>query len=174
VSTIRQKVIVGLVFFGLWTLTQAVSDGVFDIFFCRVPTLLAALYLNVPHAETLLLLTDSDVFEVKRACGGSDFFVIVTAMVTWYYLKRARPLTGLLILMAPLWLLVNLVNSMRIVALVWVHALSAEVVPERFLGSLHLASGVLIFFPALLGVWWACKKVWEVEDERQTGESTLS
>jgi len=168
------KLIVGFVFFGLWFLTHVLPEGVFDIFFCRVPTLLAALYLNVPHEGTLLLLNDSDVFEVKRACGGSDFFVIVTAMVTWYYLNRNRPLTGLLILLVPLWLLVNLVNSMRIVTLVWVHALSADVVPERFLGSLHLASGVLIFFPALLGVWWACKKVWEVEDERQTGESTLS
>lgn len=166
--------IVGLVFLGLWLLTHLLPDGVFGILFCRFPTLLAALYLNVPHEGTLLLLSDSDLFEVKRACGGSDFFVMVTAMVTWYYLKRDRPLIGLLMVMAPLWLLVNLVNSMRIVTLVWVHALSAEVVPERFLGSLHLASGVLIFFPALLGVWWVCKKVWEVEDERRTGESTLS
>ncbi len=173
-NTHRQKVIVGLVFLGLWFLTQMLPEGLFGILFCRFPTLLAALYLNVPHEATTLLLSESHVFEVKRACGGSDFFVIVTAMVTWYYLKRDRPLPGLLMLMVPLWLLVNLVNSMRIVTLVWVHALSAAVVPERFLGSLHLASGVLIFFPALLGVWWACKKVWEVEDERRTGESTLS
>lgn len=173
-SALRQKVIVVLVFFGLWLLTHMLPEGVFGILFCRLPTLLAAFYLNVPQEGTLLLLNDSDVFEVKRACGGSDFFIIVTAMVTWYYLKRERPLTGLLMFVAPLWLLVNLVNSMRIVTLVWVHAISVEFVPERFLGSLHLASGVLIFFPALLGVWWVCKKVWEVDDERRTGESTLS
>jgi exosortase/archaeosortase family protein len=168
VNVPRQKVIVGLVFFGFWLLTHLIPDGVFAILFCRVPTLLASLYLNVPHEATILLLSDSEVFEVKRACGGSDFFVIVAAMVTWYYLKQDRALTGLLMLMAPLWLVVNLVNSMRIVMLVWVHALSAEFVPERFVGSVHMTSGVLIFFPALLGLWWLCRYVWEVKDERRT------
>lgn len=163
----KHKVVAPLVFVGLWFLATYLPEQCFNLLFCRLPAVLAALYLNVPHEANTLLVSDSVLFEVERACGGSDFFVIVCTMVTWYYLKRERAWVGLLLLVPTLLLATNLVNSLRIVTLVWVHVVSATCVPERFNGALHLSAGVMIFFPALLALWWWCKQVLEVENERR-------
>jgi exosortase K len=162
------KGIVILVFCLTWGFTQVLPESWFVPLFCRLPALLASLYLNVPCEGTSLFVSDSVLFEVKRSCGGSDFFVIVCTMVTWYYLKRERAWVRLLLLLPALLLLTNLVNSLRVVALVWVYAVSEAFVPERFNAALHLSAGVMIFFPALLGLWWLCKQVLEVENERRT------
>jgi len=162
------KLIVAFVFCCVWGLTQVLPEAWFVPLFCRLPALLASLYLNVTCEGTSLFLPDTVVFEVKRSCGGSDFFVIVCTMVTWYYLKGERAWVRLLPLLPALLLVTNLVNSLRVVALVWVYAVSEAFVPERFNAALHLSAGVMIFFPALLGLWWWCKQVLEVENERRT------
>lgn len=154
-----------LLFCLLYLVLASLPDSLFKVLFCRLPALLAALYLNVPQEGTTLFLSATQTFEVTRACGGSDFFIIVSVMVTWYYLQSCRPLLGLVPLAIPVWLFVNGVNSLRIVTLVWVHAVRQAFIPVRFDAALHLVSGVLIFFPALLGVWWLCKRMWEVNDE---------
>jgi len=164
----KHKVVAPLVFVGLWMLTTNLPECWFNLFFCRLPAVLAALYLNVPQEASTLFVSDSVLFEVKRSCGGSDFFVIVCTMVTWYYLKGERAWVRLLLLLPALLLVTNLVNSLRVVALVWVYAASEAFVPERFNAALHLSAGVMIFFPALLGLWWWCKQVLEVENERRT------
>lgn len=164
----NRMLITASVFCLAYALLACLPASTFALLFCRLPALLSSLYLNVPHEGSVLILSASQTFEVKRACGGSDFFVMVFAMVSWYYLKASRPRWGLALLAIPVWLLVNGVNSLRIVTLVWVHAVGQAFVPERFYGALHLVSGVLIFFPALLGVWWLCKRIWEVNDERHT------
>ena len=55
------------------------------------------------------------------------------------------------------WAFVNGVNSMRVVLSVWTRLASEALLPVRFDAAVHMVSGVMIFFPALLCVWWICK-----------------
>ncbi len=43
-----------------------------------------------------------------------------------------------------------LVNGMRIIVAVYTRLAAEPFIPARFLGAVHLFSGVLVFFPALL------------------------
>ncbi|MEI6647856.1 MAG: hypothetical protein WCP12_17600 [bacterium] len=66
------------------------------------------------------------------------------------------------------WAFVNGVNSMRVVLSVWTRLASETLLPERFDAAVHMVSGVMIFFPALLCVWWLCKmRTNEVINERE-------
>ena len=72
-----------------------------------------------------------------------------------------------LILFCLAWAFVNVVNSMRVVLSVWTRLISEALLPERFDAAVHMVSGVMIFFPALLCVWWICKtRIFEVLNER--------
>lgn len=62
------------------------------------------------------------------------------------------------ILLFVVWAFVNAVNSMRVVLSFWTRLASEALLPERFDAAVHMVSGVMIFFPALLVVWWVCKK----------------
>ena len=71
------------------------------------------------------------------------------------------------ILLFMAWAFVNGVNSMRVVLSVWTRLLREALLPERFDAAVHMVSGVMIFFPALLCVWWLCKgKTCEVLHEQ--------
>jgi exosortase/archaeosortase family protein len=66
------------------------------------------------------------------------------------------------------WAFVNGVNSMRVVLSFWTRLASEAMLPERFDAAVHMVSGVMIFFPALLCVWWLCEtKPNEVFNERK-------
>ena len=66
------------------------------------------------------------------------------------------------------WAFVNVVNSMRVVLSVWTRLVSEALLPERFDAAVHMVSGVMIFFPALLCVWWLCKtRTYEVFNARK-------
>ena len=67
------------------------------------------------------------------------------------------------------WVFVNAVNSMRVVLSFWTRLASEALLPERFDAAVHMVSGVMIFFPALLVVWWVCKtRENEVVHERKS------
>jgi exosortase/archaeosortase family protein len=73
------------------------------------------------------------------------------------------------ILLFVAWAFVNGVNSMRVVLSYWTRLASEALLPERFDGAVHMVSGVMIFFPALLAAWWVCKtKTSEVLHERES------
>lgn len=73
------------------------------------------------------------------------------------------------------WAFVNGVNSMRVVLSVWTRLASEALLPERFDAAIHMVSGVMTFFPALLCVWWLCKtKPYEVFNERKSRELSIS
>jgi hypothetical protein len=54
------------------------------------------------------------------------------------------------------WLFALTVNGARIVVTVWTRAVAEVVLPASCFPAVHLASGVLVFFPALLAMWWLC------------------
>jgi hypothetical protein len=73
------------------------------------------------------------------------------------------------ILLFMAWAFVNGVNSMRVVLSFWTRLASEALLPERFDAAVHMVSGVMIFFPALLVVWWVCKtRRNEVLNERES------
>jgi hypothetical protein len=58
---------------------------------------------------------------------------------------------------------------MRVVLSFWTRLASEALLPERFDAAVHMVSGVMIFFPALLAVWWVCKtRRNEVLNERES------
>jgi hypothetical protein len=199
----------------------------FDLLFCRIPALLASLYLGATCEGTTMALHSGRLLSVTPACGGSDFFILVCSMITWYAMRPQnarnstgnikatqtsniehptfniqRPIlnkatrqsrslersgnhsanaesvsgnkailktirdAGFLLFMA--WAFVNGVNSMRVVLSVWTRLASEVLLPERFDAAVHMVSGVMIFFPSLLCVWWLCNmRTYEVFSERK-------
>ncbi len=74
-----------------------------------------------------------------------------------------------LILLFIAWAFVNGVNGLRVVLSFWTRLASEALLPERFDAAVHMVSGVMIFFPALLVVWWVCKtRTSEVLYERKS------
>jgi hypothetical protein len=72
------------------------------------------------------------------------------------------------ILLFVAWAFVNGVNSLRVVLSFWTRLAREALLPERFDAAVHMVSGVMIFFPALLVVWWICKtRTNEVLNERK-------
>jgi hypothetical protein len=207
----RSRILVtAYVFCLLYILISYLSASVFDQLFCRVPAWLASLYLGGTCDGTTLALRSGHTLMVTRACGGSDFFILVCSMIAWYAMRpqNARNSTDnikatqtsniehptlniqcsnlnkairqsrnkaifivirkVFILFFIAWAFVNGVNSMRVVLSVWTRYVSEALLPERFDAAVHMVSGVMIFFPALLFVWWVCKtKTCEVSNERK-------
>jgi hypothetical protein len=177
----RQRIMItACVFCLLHLLISGLPASLFTRLFCEVPAWLATLYLGATCEGTTLALRSGHSLVVTRACGGSDFFILVVSMIVWYALapeglgfragatcfsQRHRVHRGewpyCLIALLPYffiaWVFVNVVNSMRVVLSAWTRIISEALLPERFDGAVHLVSGVMIFFPALLCVWWFCK-----------------
>jgi exosortase/archaeosortase family protein len=149
----------------LLTLTSAIllmgifsllPDGLYQRVFCRIPAALSAAYFGAEcHGTSFRLRTGLEV-SVTRACGGSDFFALLCGLglAAGWRARRRQPATGwlgrlllhvLLALGATL-----LVNGMRIIVTVYTRLAAEPFLPARFLGAVHLFSGVLVFFPALL------------------------
>lgn len=177
------------VFCLLYCLIACLPASVFDLFFCRIPALLASLYLGATCEGTTLALRSGRLLAVTPACGGSDFFILICSMIAWYAMRPQNARNSMKnikatqtsniehptfniqqrnkailetirkasILLFMAWAFVNGVNSMRVVASVWTRLVSEALLPERFDAAVHMVSGVMIFFPALLCVWWLCK-----------------
>ena len=243
--------ITACVFIILYSLIACLPASVFDLFFCRIPTWLASLYLGATCEGTTLALRSGRLLAVTPACGGSDFFILVCSMIAWYatapggsginarvtllhrlartrlsgsprrfalppsdqadapceagranrlgeplspnnkairqsrslersgnHSANAESVSGnkailetireAFILLFLAWAFVNGVNSMRVVLSVWTRLASEALLPERLDAAVHMVSGVMIFFPALLCVWWICKtRTNEVLNERK-------
>lgn len=180
-TPIRNRILVTAgVGYLLYVLLACLPASAFEMLFCRGPAWLASLYLGATYEGTTLALKSGRILAVTPACGGSDFFILVCAMIAWYatafrgkginagsarFSQRHRVRRGewlyCLIAVWPYffvaWLFVNVVNSMRVVLSYWARLISEALLPERFDAAVHLVSGVMVFFPALLCVWWVCK-----------------
>ena len=169
--------ITACVFCLLYILIACLPDTVFDLLFCRIPAWLASLYLGATCDGTTLALRSGRLLEVTPACGGSDFFILVCSMIAWYATVPSHQsqvssfkfqIGRSFVLLFVAWAFVNGVNSMRVVLSFWTRLASEAMLPERFDAAVHMVSGVMIFFPALLCVWWLCEtKPNEVFNERK-------
>lgn len=149
----------------LLTLTSAIllmglfallPDGLYQQIFCRMPAELAAAFFGAEcHGTSFRLRTGLEV-RVTRACGGSDFFALLCGLglAAGLRARRRQPAEnwkGRLLLHALLaWGATLLVNGMRIIVTVYTRLAAEPFIHARFLGAVHLFSGVLVFFPALL------------------------
>jgi len=79
-------------------------------------------------------------------------------VLTWHALRQkgAAMLRLLPLGWCGAWAFTVLVNGMRVIVTVWTRVLVEHMLPERYYGAVHLVSGVLVFFPALLLLWWLC------------------
>ncbi|MDR2862816.1 MAG: archaeosortase/exosortase family protein [Puniceicoccales bacterium] len=127
-------------------------DAAFAQIFCRVPAWIAAAYFQASLTGETLCLASGRMVSVTRACGGADFFAILCAMFAWQVVPgRIRWFP---VLCAGAWVVTIFVNAMRVIAAVWIRAFTELLLPERMEAAVHLVSGVLVFFPALLAIWW--------------------
>ncbi len=145
----------GSVFVVLTALAAALPDTWYNALFCRAPAWLAAAYFHAGLDGTALTLGSGRVVAVTRACGGSDFFALACAVLTWHA-ARQKVAARLPLGWFCAWAFTLLVNGMRLIVTVWTRALAEPWLPERFCGAVHLVSGVLVFFPALVLLWWVC------------------
>lgn len=143
------------VYCGFAALVAALPDAWYAGLFCRVPAWLAAVYFHAGLDGAALTLGSGRAVAVTRACGGSDFFALVCAVLTWRAVRR-NVAARLPLWWCGAWAYTLLVNGLRVIVTVWTRALAEPSLPERFYGAVHLVSGVLVFFPALLLLWWVC------------------
>lgn len=146
----------GAVWLCVLLLVSALPDAWSAAAFCRVPAWIAAAFFGVPVSGPLLAFGSGRVVAVTRACDGSDFFALICGVLTWYALKQNVKLWRLPLFWCAAWCVTVLVNGLRVIVTVWTRGIAEWLFPERFLSAVHLVSGVMVFFPALMAVWWFC------------------
>jgi exosortase/archaeosortase family protein len=124
--------------------------------FCRAPAWLAAAFFGVPVSGAQLAFGSGRIVAVTRACDGSDFFALICGVLTWHALKQGVKLWRMPLFWCAAWGVTVLVNGMRVIVTVLTRGVAEWLLPERFLSAVHLVSGVMVFFPALMAVWWFC------------------
>jgi exosortase/archaeosortase family protein len=102
------------------------------------------------EATWLIELSDRTV-AVTGACSGTDFFLMVAALLGWRLTREDRSfvrtvLTGLALAL-PVTLLVN---AMRVVAVAQAHRWVIPLLPERHGAFAHMATGAAVFLPSLI------------------------
>lgn len=143
------------VFIAALLIASALTDAWYSTLFCRVPAILTAAYYHAGREGVSLVLGSGRIVAVTRECGGSDFFALVCAVLTWHAVRQ-NGAALLPLWWAGAWCFTVLVNGLRVIATVWMRMLAETFLPERFYGATHLVSGVLVFFPALVLLWWMC------------------
>ena len=157
------------VFIGLVALISLIPDTEYSLIFCRTPAQFSALFFSAEVDGAELVLRSGRAVSVTRECGGSDFFVIVCSVLTWRAVRQ-KDAVKLPLGWCGAWLFTVTVNSMRVIVTVWARAISECFLPERFYGAIHLVSGVLVFFPALVLLWWVCVRH-DLSGSMKTGSS---
>ena len=108
----------------------------------------------VDHGDTGWLLTLAGLrVAVTRACGGTDYFLIVAGLLGWHIARGRggllRAIAGGLALALPLAIFVN---ALRIIAVTHAHRWVIPHLPETYRTFAHMAAGVAVFLPALIGL----------------------
>lgn len=112
---------------------------------CGSPVLRVAEGWQLPAAQTPLL--------VSAACSGTDYFLIVAALLGWRLARSGRPpwLAAPIAVVAAAPVAIA-VNALRLAALAQAHRWFIPLVPETYAHYLHLLTGVAVFLPALIGL----------------------
>ena len=154
----RETISVGsgcVVCLAVLALASALPEAWYDAVFCRFPARLAAAYFHAGLDASSFVLGNGRVVAVTRECGGSGFFALICGVLTWHAVRR--DVTSLLPLgLLAAWCFTMAINAMRVVVTVWSRVFAENLLPERFFGAVHLVSGVLVFFPALVLLWLLC------------------
>ncbi|MEI7900403.1 MAG: hypothetical protein WCK89_09120 [bacterium] len=161
------------VFFGMTFLVGVLPDTLYSLLFCRMSAEIAAAFFHAGVDGTALVLGSGRVVAVTRECGGSDFFALACAVLTWHTVRRKGAVMPLLLGWCGAWGLTLLTNGMRVIVTVWTRASVECFLPERYYGAVHLASGVLVFFPALILLWWVCVRH-DLSARTETGDLNLA
>lgn len=96
----------------------------------------------LPHAGVELL--------VSEACSGTDFFVMLVALLCWRFTARTHTGTAIALGLA-LGLAGSLaVNSLRVILVAQTSRLQLALLPEDYQSFAHLLLGITVFLPALV------------------------
>ena len=117
---------------------------------------LAALLLGAEveraHAAWVIAVGDRSV-AVTAACSGTDFFLMVAALLGWRCLGAGRSFTravlGSLVLALPVTVLVN---ALRVAAVAQAHRWLIPMLPEQHAAFAHMFTGVTVFLPSLIAL----------------------
>lgn len=102
------------------------------------------------EAEFFMALGDRTV-AVTAACSGTDFFLMVAALLGWRLTRADRSFVCIVLTSLVLALPVTLlVNALRLVAVVQAHLWVIPQLPERHGAFAHMAAGAAIFLPSLI------------------------
>jgi exosortase/archaeosortase family protein len=116
----------------------------------RLAALLMGAGLDRGEAAWTIALGDRTV-AVTTACSGTDFFLMVAALIAWRLTRANRSwviagMAGLLFAL-PVTLLVN---ALRVVAVAQAHRWLIPMLPERHGAFAHMITGAAIFLPSLV------------------------
>jgi exosortase/archaeosortase family protein len=99
-----------------------------------------------------MVVTDRSIV-VTAACSGTDFFLMVAALIGWRLAGRAKsPAAAALAGLALALPLTILVNALRVVAVSQAHRWLIPLLPERYAAFAHMFTGCAVFLPALIGL----------------------
>jgi len=90
---------------------------------------------------------------VTAACSATDFFLMVSALISWQLARQGKSLVIAIPagLVAALPLTIS-INALRIVAVAQAHRWVIPLVPDSYGPFLHLLTGVAIFLPSLVAL----------------------
>lgn len=90
---------------------------------------------------------------VTAACGATDFFLMVAALISWQLARRGSSLTLAVSsgLVAALPLAIS-INALRIVAVAQAHRWVIPLLPDSYEPFLHMLTGVAVFLPSLIAL----------------------
>lgn len=126
---------------GLFARTAARIAGLL----CGSPVLRVAEGWQLPAAPSPVL--------VSAACSGTDYFLIVAALLGWRFARgRCAPWRPAALALAAALPLAIGVNALRIAALAQVHRWVIPLWPNSYANFFHLLTGVAVFLPALIAL----------------------
>ena len=117
--------------------------------FCRPAAALAGLFLNAPVEGTTLLVGTTRA-RVTPNCSGMRFFLLLTGLCAWRWLRRPGAWRWLPGLVAACYAATLAANTARVVLSVMVQKATLASLGEAYTRSAHLAVGVLVFLPLLI------------------------
>ena len=137
----------GALLFQIW---PQLRTDLFAVAAARLAASLTGAGFERGEAASLVLLGDRTV-AVTAACSGTDFFLMVAALIGWRLCRDDRSFLRVVLASISLALPVTLlVNALRIVAVTQAHGWLIPLLPAHYSAYVHMATGAAIFLPSLI------------------------